>query len=79
MKSITCRELGGACDKEFLGNTFQEVAEQSRAHGIEMMETGDKDHLKAMEEMKKLMESPEAMSSWMEDKERLFNSKDDKP
>lgn len=77
MKSMTCRELGGACDKIFKGNSFQDIAQQSRAHGIEMMEKGDKDHLKAMEEMKKLMESQEAMSNWMEDKERLFNSKDD--
>ena len=30
MKTMTCRQLGGACDKEFRANTFEEIAEQSK-------------------------------------------------
>ena len=30
MKTMTCKQLGGACDKEFHGNTFEEMAEQSK-------------------------------------------------
>ena len=33
MKSIKCKDLGGACDLEFLGSTFEEVEAQSKQHG----------------------------------------------
>ncbi len=52
MKRMTCNQLGGACDKEFSANTFEEISEMSKNHGIEMFKIGDKQHLKAMNEMK---------------------------
>ena len=36
MKSIKCKDLGGACDLEFLGSTFEEVEAQSKQLGREM-------------------------------------------
>jgi len=30
MKSMTCNQLGGACDKEFHAVTFEEMAEMSK-------------------------------------------------
>ena len=27
---MTCKQLGGACDKEFHGNTFEEIANLSK-------------------------------------------------
>lgn len=36
MKTMTCKQLGGACDKEFSANTFEEIAELSKQHGMEM-------------------------------------------
>ncbi len=30
MKTMTCKQLGGACDKEFQANTFEEMAELSK-------------------------------------------------
>ena len=42
MKMMRCNELGGACDKEFFGDTFEEIAKQSKEHGIEMINLGDK-------------------------------------
>lgn len=74
MKSMTCRQLGGACDIEFKANTFDEMASQSRQHGMEMMEKGVQDNLKAMQEMRDMMMNPEAMQKWMAEKESLFNS-----
>lgn len=55
MKTMTCKQLGGACDKEFHADTFDEMAEMSRKHGMEMVQKGDEAHIKAMNEMKKLM------------------------
>lgn len=71
---MTCRQLGGACDIEFKANTFDEMASQSRQHGMEMMEKGVQDNLKAMQEMRDMMMNPEAMQKWMAEKESLFNS-----
>ena len=47
MKTMTCKQLGGACDKEFHANSFEEMAELSKKHGMEMFQKGDKDHLEA--------------------------------
>jgi PHP family Zn ribbon phosphoesterase len=72
MKTMTCRQLGGACDKKFHGNTFEEIAEQSKKHGMEMFQAGDKEHMKAMEEMRKLMTTPDSMKDWMASKRKEF-------
>jgi hypothetical protein len=34
---MTCRELGGASDLNFFANTFEEIAEMSKQHGMEML------------------------------------------
>ena len=38
MKTMNCGQLGGACDKEFHANTFEEIAEMSKRHGMEMFQ-----------------------------------------
>ena len=52
MKTMTCRQLGGACDQEFHARTFDEMADLSKKHGMEMFQTGEEAHIKKMEEMK---------------------------
>jgi hypothetical protein len=72
MKSMTCRQLGGACDKIFQGNTFEEVAGLSKLHGMEMFHTKDEAHLKIINEMQELMETPGEMEKWLENKRQAF-------
>jgi hypothetical protein len=74
MKTMTCMQLGGACDKEFHAETFEEMAEKSRKHGSEMYQIADEKHIQAMEKMKELMTNPEAMNKWMEEKKKEFDS-----
>ncbi len=74
MKSMTCKQLGGACDKEFAANTFEEIAEMSKKHGMEMFQIGDEPHLNAMNDMQELMKTPNAMNKWFESKRKEFNS-----
>ena len=74
MKTMTCRQLGGACDQKFEGNTFEEIVAQSKAHGREMFKIKEEAHLKAMRDMQELMQSPEAMQDWMEAKRIAFDS-----
>ena len=74
MKTMTCKQLGGACAKSFTANTFEEIAELSKKHGMEMFQTADADHLKAMGEMQELMKSPEAMQAWFLEKKKAFEA-----
>lgn len=62
---MTCKQLAGACDLEFHAETFDEMVEMSKKHGMEMAEKGDAAHLKVMEEMKEGMNDPEAVKEWM--------------
>jgi len=74
MKTMTCKQLGGACDKEFHAKTFEEMAEMSKKHGMEMFEKGDEEHIKVMNDMKELMNDPEAMKEWMERKKKEYDA-----
>ncbi len=78
MKTMTCRQLGGACDQEFKGDTFEEIVAQSKAHGREMFEKNDPDHLKAMQDMQALMQSPQALQDWMQAQRNAFDTLPDK-
>lgn len=74
MKTMTCKQLGGACDREFSANSFEEIAEMSKQHGMEMLKLEDEKHLKAMNEMKELMQSPDVMKEWFENKRKEFEA-----
>ncbi len=74
MKMMNCKQLGGACDKEFHARSFDEIAELSKQHGTEMFQKNDEAHLKAMNEMQELMQNPEAMSEWFESKRKEFDA-----
>ncbi len=74
MKTMTCKQLGGSCDKAFQANTFEELAEMSKKHGTEMYQKGDEAHIKAMQKMQELMKSPEDMKNWFENKRKEFEA-----
>ena len=74
MKTMTCKQLGGACDLEFHANTFEEMKQMSQKHAHEMYKNGDEKHIKVMKEMMKLMKNPKAMKDWMANKEKEFDA-----
>ncbi len=74
MKTMTCKQLGGACDLEFRASSFDEIAELSKTHGMEMFEQGDPAHLEAMGRMKALMEQPGALEKWMDERRQEFDA-----
>ncbi len=74
MKTMNCKQLGGVCDKEFHANSFEEIAEMSKQHGMEMFQIKDEAHLKAMNEIQELMQKPEAMKDWFENKKKEFEA-----
>ena len=52
MKTMTCRQLGGACDPPLTGETGDEVIKAQDQHLKEIVAGGDTDHEKALKEMK---------------------------
>ncbi len=74
MKTMTCKQLGGACDKKFHATSFNEIAGMSKQHAMEMFQNKDAAHLKAMNEMQELMKKPEAMKEWFENKRKEFEA-----
>lgn len=71
---MTCKQLGGACDEVFHASTFDEMAEISQQHGKKMFQQNDEAHLKVMSDMGKLMQDPEAMKEWFNNKRKEFDA-----
>ena len=74
MKTMTCKQLGGACNKTFSADTFDEIVTMSKRHGMEMFEKNDKSHLDAMEEISLLMQDQSKMQEWFNQKKEEFNA-----
>ena len=74
MKVMTCKQLGGACEKEFRANSFEELSILVQQHGMEMFQKKDEDHMEAMIKIQALMQKPQEMQVWMDEKRALFES-----
>lgn len=74
MKTMTCNQLGGACDMEFKAESFEEIAEMSKQHGMEMFQKQDAAHLDAMNKMQQLMQTPGEMENWVEARRKEFEA-----
>ena len=74
MKIMTCKQLGGACDEKFRAESFEEMAEMSKQHGMEMFQKQDGAHMDAMNKMKDLMKSAGEMEKWFESKRKEFEA-----
>lgn len=77
MKTMTCKQLGGACEQPLSANTFDEIAMMASKHGREMVQQGDAAHLEAMNEMRSKMTSPDAINAWMDEKRKAFDAAPD--
>ena len=73
LKAMTCKQLGGACELVFSGETFDDLAAQSQQHGKEMYRANDGPHMAAMGTIMELMESGE-MESWMAARKAEFEA-----
>lgn len=73
MKSMTCNQLGGACEFVFSAETFEEISAQSQQHGKEMFGANDAPHIEAMGKMMELMKSDEC-DSWMAARKAEFEA-----
>ena len=74
MKTMTCRQLGGACDLEFHADTFEDMEAQSKQHGMEIFQQNDATHLAAMQKIRDMMQDPQAIEEWMQQRRREFEA-----
>ena len=59
MKTMTCKQLGGACNEEFHANTFEEMKQISQKHAHEMYKKNDEKHMKVMKKMMERNNKPQ--------------------
>jgi len=71
MKTMTCRQLSGACDVTFQAETFEEMGELSKKHAMQMMH--DPAHKEAMHNMMERMKDPLEMKKCMDDMQKAFD------
>jgi len=70
MKKLTCKDLGGSCNHEITGESFEEIGEKSKAHVMEQVTHGDEGHIAAVEQMKNA--NSEQRQSMMEEFKRRY-------
>ncbi len=72
MKTMTCRQLGGACDLALRGETADEVIKAQDRHLREAVAAGDTAHEQALEEMKGRWKHPLRGMGWYKSTKREF-------
>jgi predicted small metal-binding protein len=72
MKTMTCKELGGACDLELRGDSADEVIKKQDAHLKEAVAGGDATHADALAAMKARWKRPISGMKWYRSTKAAF-------
>ena len=64
MKTMTCRQLGGACDLPLSGETADAMIKAQDSHLKEVVAAGDAAHEPALQDMKGRWKHPIAGMGW---------------
>jgi len=72
MKTMTCTQLGGACNRQLRGSTADEVIKAQDKHLKEAVAAGDATHENALKEMKGRWKHPLRGMGWYKDTKRQF-------
>ena len=70
VKKLTCRDLGGPCDAEITGNSFEEVGKKSHDHVVDQISRDDESHRAAAEKMRNA--TPEERKAMMAELEKKY-------
>jgi hypothetical protein len=73
MKSMTCKQWGGACEKRFSADTFDEMVLIIQSHLREMSQWKDLGHMKTGYEMSKIVKNKEELDIWINAKKIEFD------
>jgi predicted small metal-binding protein len=72
MKTMTCRQLGGACDLELRGGTADEVIKAEDRHLRDSVADGDLAHEPALRDMKGRWKHPVKGMGWYKNTKKEF-------
>ena len=72
MKTMTCRQLGGACDLPLRGETADDVIKAQDKHLREAVAAGGTEHQPALTDMKGRWKHPIKGMGWYKDTKRAF-------
>jgi hypothetical protein len=72
MKTMTCRQLGGACDLELTGATADDVIHLQDQHLKDVVAEGDDAHQEALTAMKGRWKHPVKGMGWYKSVKRDF-------
>ena len=72
MKTMTCNQLGGACDLSLRGDTADEVIHLQDQHLKEVVAGGDDTHKDALTQMKGRWKHPVKGLGWYRNVKREF-------
>ncbi|MFO0764944.1 MAG: hypothetical protein U0487_02770 [Patescibacteria group bacterium] len=64
MKTMTCKQLGGPCEKAFTMNTADDVIKAQDAHLKEAVAAGDASHEQALKDMQGRWKNPLKGMGW---------------
>ena len=72
MKSMTCKQLGGACDLALHGDTADEIIKAQDQHLKEVVAGGDNTHASALKDMQGRWKHPISGMRWYRNAKRTF-------
>ena len=72
MKTMTCKQLGGACDLQLRGETADEVIKAQDKHLREAVAAGDETHKPALDAMKGRWKNPIKGMGWYKSTKKEF-------
>ena len=72
MRTMTCKQLGGACDLALSGSTADDVIKAQDHHLKAQVATGDETHREAHEAMRGRWKRPISGLGWYRDVKRDF-------
>lgn len=72
MKTMTCRQMGGPCDKAFSGESADDVINAQDQHLKEAVAAGDTAHEPANKDMRGRWKHPLKGMGWYKDTKKAF-------
>lgn len=74
MKTMTCKQLGGACDLPLTGGSGDDIIKAQDRHLKDSVAAGDSAHDKALHDMKNRWKNPVAGLGWYRQVKREFKA-----
>jgi len=72
MKTMTCKQMGGPCDKAFSGETADDVINAQDQHLKDAVAAGDTAHEPANKDMRGRWKHPIKGMGWYKDTKKAF-------